>query len=550
MLKINHGIGKKSEIPGLTILRGLAALFVAIHHFGLLSLHLREATIGPLLSKFGLLGMSLFFVLSGFVINYSYRDAICTSGLTGVKKFLIARIARLAPLYILFVLANFIINCLFLDPSNRTLYLDALPFNLLALQSWFYFKLHGVDIVNTQNLANISWSISTEWLLYLLYLPFAFYMLKGGGSLRRGVLILLFGIFFRVLLIESITNSIIVDGNKFGEWLLYYSPYGRWFEFMSGIGLSEIWLRRDEIGRKMNALVWFLAVSSIIYILFSLFNESIFFIDTLFAGYRAYSGYAITVPFVVLLACKLTTQGKAAIFWAPLLLLGEVSYSIYLLHGDLISIFSISALQTIEENLIRALLFFYWLFFLAIISFRFIEIPGKKLVLNCSSYFSSRNERYSWGRMKIVANFIAENRLILSGLMLVLLSALYVSPSPSYKARIKDLSQIKAALEMYHKDHGSFPLANYSSLVSPKLIINEDWIPSLAPKYIPYLPRDIRKNNIPGQQYLYVSDGRDYKLIAHGVDDAKAVEKIMPDLIDPRRPDMSYGFWSSGAQDW
>lgn len=551
MLLINPKINKKTDIPGLTILRGTAALLVAIHHFGLISLQLRGAEIGPLLSKFGLLGMSLFFVLSGFVINYSYRNQITSNGSSGVKNFLVARIARLAPLYLLFIVVNFFINCLFLDPSGYLLYLKSLPVNLLAMQSWLYVKLHGAEIVNTQNLANISWSISTEWLLYLLYIPFAFFILRGKGSLKKAFLILFSGIFFRVLLIETVAESIVIDGNKFGEWLIYYSPYGRWFEFMSGIGLSEIWLRRYEITRKLSVFIWCLVAFSVLYIFFSLFDALLINVPTLFAGYRAYGGYAVAAPFIIYLACNLRVSGKTAIFLTPLLFLGEISYSVYLLHGDLISLFTVSGPLSIGGYSIKAFFFFSWLFLLSMLSFMFIEMPGKNLVIRYAKYLSQPKPPTPWAeRLTFCKVYARRNSLILSALVLLLFTAFYLAPSPNYKTRINDLSRIKVAIEMYRKERGNYPVADYSSLISSKFVINDDWIPGLAPKYISSLPRDVRKNNMPGQQYLYVSDGKEYKLVAHGVDDSEMVKKKMPGLIDPRRPDMSYGFWTAGARDW
>jgi peptidoglycan/LPS O-acetylase OafA/YrhL len=542
---------KKVEIPGLTILRGSAALFVAIHHFGLLSLPLRGTEIAPVLSKFGLLGMSLFFILSGFVINYSYGDQIRSFDPPGIKKFLVARIARLAPLYLLFVACNFVLNCLFIDPQNTLIYIKALPLNLLAIQSWFYVKVHGVDLVSTQGLANISWSISTEWMLYLLYLPFSFFFLRGESTLKRGVLLLFTGIIFRVLLVESLTESISIHENKFGEWLLYYSPYGRWFEFMSGIGLSEIWIRRSQITRRIHLLICIAAALSLVYIAFSLLDTLLINMPIFYSGYRAYSGFAIAVPFVVFMACNTVISKKNYYLLTPLLFLGEISYSVYLLHGDLIHIFRTPSPLPLEGYLVKSLFFFSWLILLSNICFKFFEIPCKKMVTALIMGAARQSPQDQKNNFFVDARvFIKGNSLTLLTLTLLMLTAFYIAPMPSWKSRVQDLSSIKLLLETYYKENGSYPVADYSSLISSKFVINENWIPGLVPKYTPALPRDVRKNNIPGEQYLYVSDGREYKLIAHGVDDAGVVEKTFPGLIDPRRPTYSYGFWTPGAEKW
>ncbi|MFA7022767.1 hypothetical protein [Aliarcobacter sp.] len=77
-----------------------------------------------------------------------------------------------------------------------------------------------------------------------------------------------------------------------------------------------------------------------------------------------------------------------------------------------------------------------------------------------------------------------------------------------------------------------------------------DWIKGLSPKYINKLPIDPRNTNNPSFQYLYKSNGKDYKLISHSPEDCKSVEKINKALIDPSRKCWAYGLWSDGAKDW
>src|SRR5258708_20022092 len=95
----------RRPIPALTGLRFVAALMVLIGHF--VEAMVRFPAPMPAWQVFLVslpgLGMPLFFVLSGFVIQYNYSEPIRTNGATGVWNFFVARFSRLYPLYICFI---------------------------------------------------------------------------------------------------------------------------------------------------------------------------------------------------------------------------------------------------------------------------------------------------------------------------------------------------------------------------------------------------------------------------------------------------------------
>lgn len=92
----------KDNIKLLTGLRGLAALIVFISH---------SANQGPLPNifgqGFGQFGVMLFFVLSGFLMGYLYLGKSFNK--ENVSNFLIARMARIFPLYFLLLIAAYLI---------------------------------------------------------------------------------------------------------------------------------------------------------------------------------------------------------------------------------------------------------------------------------------------------------------------------------------------------------------------------------------------------------------------------------------------------------
>jgi hypothetical protein len=124
-----------------------------------------------------------------------------------------------------------------------------------------------------------------------------------------------------------------------------------------------------------------------------------------------------------------------------------------------------------------------------------------------------------------------------------------LTPPPLYQQRISDLKAIESALNGYHSLNGKYPGSQFVSAYSGGSY-QEDWIPGIVPRFINKLPLDPRGEINPAHQYMYISDGIDYKLIAHGPEDVGQVEKILPSLMDPRRPTWAYGFWTKGAAKW
>jgi peptidoglycan/LPS O-acetylase OafA/YrhL len=94
----------RKPIPSLTGLRFIAAFSVLFAHaLPKMIFPWPEGEVAPdiytMLHATSAEGMSLFFVLSGFVIHYNYSGQLATQGTVGYIIFFIARFARLYPLY-------------------------------------------------------------------------------------------------------------------------------------------------------------------------------------------------------------------------------------------------------------------------------------------------------------------------------------------------------------------------------------------------------------------------------------------------------------------
>lgn len=115
--------------------------------------------------------------------------------------------------------------------------------------------------------------------------------------------------------------------------------------------------------------------------------------------------------------------------------------------------------------------------------------------------------------------------------------------------RVADIRKLHQALLAFYNDNGHYPTTEgrWDGLYTSYGISSETWIQGLVPKYIDTLPRDPRNHNIPDEQYLYWSDGKDFKLLAHNTADAAVVAKTHPEMHDTIRPGRAFGAWSSNA---
>lgn len=121
----------------------------------------------------------------------------------------------------------------------------------------------------------------------------------------------------------------------------------------------------------------------------------------------------------------------------------------------------------------------------------------------------------------------------------------------NFYIRIQDLKKIKKALNLYYIKNNAYPKSKeFDGFYSKWGKSGEFWIDGLVPNYLSSLPRDPRKSKNKEKQYLYKSDGKDYKLIAHSTEDCTKVKIINSTLIDPKRDCWSYGFWTKHAKYW
>ena len=130
---------RRAGLHALTGIRFFAAIWVMAFHFG--AAFTARAHMPHLVTVFlehGELGVALFFMLSGFILFYTYQDNLQTP--RDIYKFFVARFARLYPVYFLAILIGIPLHARL--PADRELLIFPM------LQSWLgaagTFWLYGV----------------------------------------------------------------------------------------------------------------------------------------------------------------------------------------------------------------------------------------------------------------------------------------------------------------------------------------------------------------------------------------------------------------------
>ena len=153
---------KVAFLPALESVRGLAALYVVLHHISSNSLGLKHSLIGQPF-RFGLEAVLVFFVLSGFVISHATesRDAICW------KTYIWLRIRRIYPVFLVALLLSFVIACIskgeFLRPNWLQLAGNLVMMHDMSNKPGVWCLPFGDNFP--------LWSLSYEMTFYVLYIP-------------------------------------------------------------------------------------------------------------------------------------------------------------------------------------------------------------------------------------------------------------------------------------------------------------------------------------------------------------------------------------------
>jgi len=344
--------------PALTGVRALAAYMVFIHHYEPFD----EANYGSTAYHFFRefhIGVSLFFVLSGFLIGYRYLD----SDKINFRKYIVNRIARIYPMYFILTTITFLVWAITKEQDHlQDLYLYLANISFIRGYSGTY-KFSGVAQ---------GWSLTVEETFYFI-VPLSFLLIKKN---RINLLIIPLVIMATGCLLVFICKDHDLLGffNNY-EFMFNYTFFGRCFEFFIGIGLA-VFLQQDRFVFKTKYLTYV----GLFIILLCAFSLSMVRGDADF-GIRQPIGKLINTFLMPLFGIAVfyyglvteTTLLSKLFSSKPMQLLGKSSYIFYLIHIGVLALF-------LDQYITNNFLLFVTINVIAVLMFLFIEEPLNNLI--------------------------------------------------------------------------------------------------------------------------------------------------------------------------
>lgn len=324
------------------ILRGFAAWMVVMHHvIQIFYGSSRNDWFSILFSRYGSVGVDIFFVISGFVIYLSTAEKSISS-----TRFLANRLIRIVPAYWVYTLltALLVINFEKLIPFTQ-------------FDGWFLAKsLFFIPAINPGGvwyfpILTIGWTLNFEMMFYLIF--------SIGLLLPR---------IYRLPYVFVAMVVLQMGMHKLGPAWKFYDDI-RIYEFFFGIVVAvaykSLWLRK--VGLLLSTIV-FIVASAVIYSAY---------------GTRGMSGISqlleVSIPCAVIVAVFIA-QDERLHKLAFLTRLGDWSYSTYLLHVIVLSIACRTMLVFHLSPIIPIMVALAVILAMSYLSFTYVETKASALL--------------------------------------------------------------------------------------------------------------------------------------------------------------------------
>ncbi len=339
----------RQQFDLLTAIRGLLALWVVLYHIGFeLSFYLPDWT--NTLVHSGYLAVDFFFVLSGFVIAYTYQAALMERFDKGTLwQFYLKRVARIYPLHLLILLLYVGYTLLFVIfdrgfPGSERFSIDGFVTSLFLISNW------GIIDYLPWNVP--AWSISAEMGAYLLF-PLLCVLLskvhnRAATVLAVAVISLTIGLMYQWVGTKNIGDHIAKLGlvrcvGEFALGMVVFQLYQR----SQSYSQWPLWLLATigcvVIGQQLNLLnYWYIPLTMFLFIIGMVSLES---------------SRTIQVPR----------------FWVWL---GEISYSVYLSHYLIRDLFKL-VLETEQPPIWWFILYVATVILCSHVLYHRVELPAQ-----------------------------------------------------------------------------------------------------------------------------------------------------------------------------
>lgn len=342
----------KIELPSvkyaeIDCIRGYLAFFVFLHHSYIWSVFLKtnewKEPTSNLFNQFGQTSVALFFMITAFL--FINKLILAKNNSINWKKYIKSRFFRLFPAYFFSIIIVFIIVAVLSNFKTN----DSILSNFKNTLGWLFFTIGGPnDINNVANTylidAGVTWSLPYECLFYLI-LPLIALLFKINVSKKN-------------IVIYTITFIVIA--------VLNHATLKQFVPFLGGI-IAALLIAKKSISLK--GVKYSLVLLFLVFILIYFFN----------------SGKDIVPLLISSLVFIIIASGNSMfgiLTNAFSRLLGQVTYSLYLLHGIVLFIvfkfvIGFNEASQFSDNKYWAIIAccIFPIILISQISYKYIELP-------------------------------------------------------------------------------------------------------------------------------------------------------------------------------
>lgn len=209
------------RVESLTGLRWFAAAAVFFHHFMNFAPVPRLIKVSPI----GVTGVSFFFVLSGFVLTWSFFDR------DTARRFYWRRFARIYPLVVLTTLVALPVFYGSTDSFQKPWDARNIALSLVLLHAWF----SGLPLIFFGG-SPASWSLSCEAFFYAVFPAVIRPLLRRSVPVLLAVAALIVAVMWALLVLARFQPLGMIPGTPLPfSGLILASPLGRVWEFLLGV---------------------------------------------------------------------------------------------------------------------------------------------------------------------------------------------------------------------------------------------------------------------------------------------------------------------------
>lgn len=283
------------------------------------------------MTQLGAWGVSVFFVLSGFVMSYAYSDRELDCSFINNLKFSVGKIKKLYLLHIItmisafyFMLKNIMPNPTGLDIKIT---LAELFLNITLLQAWV------PSIIVNFSYNGVAWFLSVSLFAYFAY-PFFSSKIKKLSIPKTvcGILI----IYALQFALGYASNKISIPGDYFVDfpmWFTYMCPLFRFGDFLIGSFAGHIYATHEIKINVWISTILELAAFALIYIGYRIYLSPA---DQAGEWYRytlVFTPSSVILVFLFAANCGLISK---VLTCKPVIYIGNISAYCYLIHMMLV----------------------------------------------------------------------------------------------------------------------------------------------------------------------------------------------------------------------